>query len=317
MEQKIKDYDKALQKINDLKLKDTKPYVYGGFVSTFNENAEEPTMDEYEFEKFVAEDYNSQEGDLHLKDGITCEFCNNKGMISRVNEDVCGEKIYYKAVHVNCPHCAKSRSNFWKIKSNYVGKDFSGKTSKDYVLTKRWQVPLKASMNDYLKTYINEPHKHWYGVFGTAGCGKTTLCGIIMNYLGIKQQKDIEIVYWGNFINDVKRLIMAKDTTKASNLLYDIQNTEVLFIDEFLSDKVTETDLEYAKEIINYRYNNDLITIITSQKLFGELVEINEPIFSRFYVKANNGKFVVDRPKETGVNMNYRFGNLGGENVHE
>ena len=138
-----------------------------------------------------------------------------------------------------------------------------------------------------------------------------------MNYLGIKQQKDIEIVYWGNFINDVKRLIMAKDTTKASNLLYDIQNTEVLFIDEFLSDKVTETDLEYAKEIINYRYNNDLITIITSQKLFGELVEINEPIFSRFYVKANNGKFVVDRPKETGVNMNYRFGNLGGENVHE
>ena len=311
----MNEMEKAKKKIEAEQKKQIKPYVSSGFFTTRKIDFEQPRMSDYDFEKFVADDYNEQVGDLHLKDGIECPTCKNKGMIAKVLEDDCGAITYYKVAHMNCPECSKSRANYWKIKNNPIGKDFSGKTSKDYIITKKWQVPLKASMVEYLKSYMLEKHKHWYGVFGTAGCGKTTLCGIIMNTLGVKHQKDIEMIYWGSFINEVKRLIMSKETIKASNLLYDIQTTEVLFIDEFLSDKVTETDIEYAKEIINYRYNNDLVTIVTSQKLFNELVEINEPIFSRFYMKAKNGIYVIDRAKEKGVNMNYRFGELGGENI--
>ena len=60
----------------------------------------------------------------------------------------------------------------------------------------------------------------------------------------------------------------------------------------------------YAFRLINYRYNNDLVTIISSELLISELRAIDEAIAGRMKQKATNRFMVqIGRNEE----RNYRF----------
>ena len=96
---------------------------------------------------------------------------------------------------------------------------------------------------------------------------------------------------------------MGDKTNDVSEYLDKLKNVEVLFIDELLK-KYNETDLRYLIEIINYRYTNDLKTIITSEHVFDKLLDIDEATFGRAIEKCEG--FSINIPKDRKKNWRLR-----------
>ena len=74
-------------------------------------------------------------------------------------------------------------------------------------------------------------------------------------------------------------------------------------VQRVLMKKYNETDLKYLIEIINYRYQNDLKTIITSERVLDELLDIDEATFGRAVEKCEG--YLMNIPKDR--NRNYRL----------
>ncbi|MBQ2151875.1 MAG: hypothetical protein II440_00315, partial [Clostridia bacterium] len=86
---------------------------------------------------------------------------------------------------------------------------------------------------------------------------------------------------------------------------------KVLYIDDMFKTEQgrspTTADINLAFEIINYRYiNNDLVTIISSEKTVAEMVSIDESVGSRIFEKAKN--YCVSVSKD--ITRNYRLKEL-------
>ena len=98
---------------------------------------------------------------------------------------------------------------------------------------------------------------------------------------------------------------MGDNSNNVSEYLEEIKSVEVLFIDELLK-KYNDTDLKYIIEIINYRYTNNLKTLITSERVIDELIDIDEATFSRVIEMSGNYLSVIPKDKT----KNYRLRGL-------
>jgi DNA replication protein DnaC len=73
-------------------------------------------------------------------------------------------------------------------------------------------------------------------------------------------------------------------------LIEDYKNCEVLYIDDFFKQdnecKPSSADIKLANEILNYRYNADKQTLISSERLVKDLMGIDEAVIGRMVEKA-------------------------------
>ena len=113
-------------------------------------------------------------------------------------------------------------------------------------------------------------------------------------------------ITWTDFISRIKRNMLGDKANEVSNALDDIKNCDVLFMDEVVKS-YTEADLRYLIEILNYRYTNNKKTLITSEKVLSELLDIDEAAFGRAVEKSNG--FIINIPKDR--KKNYRLRVLG------
>lgn len=249
-----------------------------------------------EFLEMKVKWFNESVGTLNEFDGIDCDNCKNKGVISYIKESN-GKKFEYSQ---ECS-CVKKRKVYSKAKESGLG-EFLNKRSKDYLATNEWQKQNKQLLVNFC---MNENDTNtWFIALGQSGSGKTLLCSIIANHFLFNQNKEVIYITWTDFISKLKRDMMGDSTKEVSNYLDEIKNAEVLFIDELLK-KYNETDLKYIIEIINYRYTNDLKTIITSERNIDNLLDIDEATFGRVLEKAKG--FVIDIARDRSKNYRLRF----------
>lgn len=263
-------------------------------------NGEEPvTMTDEEFSSRQVKAYNDTVGHLNEKDGVECKECKNKGyiMFSRFDEMYQG----YTEVMRRCK-CMERRSIIMKAQISGLG-EYLNYRAKDFVATEKWQQDNKQLMIEYCQQQAEEDT--WFAALGSSGSGKTMLCSIIANHLLYNLKKNVIYITWTDFISKLKRDMMGDNTNVVSNYLEEIKNIEVLFIDELLK-KYNDTDLKYIIEIINYRYTNNLKTIITSENVLNDLLDIDEATFSRVVEKC--GKYMINIPKDR--SKNYRLKKL-------
>ena len=253
-------------------------------------------MQNDEFLEMKVKWFNESVGTLNEFDGIDCDKCKNKGVISYIKESN-GKKFEYSQ---ECS-CVKKRKVYLKAKESGLG-EFLNKRSKDYLATNEWQKQNKQLLVNFC---MNENDTNtWFIALGQSGSGKTLLCSIIANHFLFNQNKEVIYITWTDFISKLKRDMMGDSTKEVSNYLDEIKNAEVLFIDELLK-KYNETDLKYIIEIINYRYTNDLKTIITSERNIDNLLDIDEATFGRVLEKAKG--FVIDIARDRSKNYRLRF----------
>lgn len=242
--------------------------------------------------------YNELEGGLKYLD---CPTCKNKGYIGKVEYDK--ETGMYFEKYYRCK-CMKRRKLLYLADKGGLGKYITLRFT-DFEDSTEWQKKLKQLAINYCKS----KEDYWWAALGQSGSGKTMISCTIANYLLLEKEQEVMYVTWTDFVSKLKRDIMSDNAESVTDYLEKVKKVKVLYLDELLK-KYTEADLRYLIEIINYRYANNLKTIISSERMISELLEIDEATFGRVVEKC--GKYLVNIGKDKSKNHRLQTLNLGG-----
>ncbi len=141
----------------------------------------------------------------------------------------------------------------------------------------------------------------------------------------IQPLKTIPVLYIDDFFKTsmgVRYMMWCDDSAKLKSVVNDCEEYErriqplktipVLYIDDFfktsLDDKgskkmPTQADIRLAFEILNYRYNNNCITILSSEWTVDEILHCDEAVGSRIYQRTKEHCFVIGQDRR----KNYRL----------
>lgn len=228
---------------------------------------------------------------------INCNKCNNTGYILKQNPD-------NTAVAIEC-ECMLKRKYIALAQKVGLGNSIFDKTFDSFSTADDWQIFIKQTALEFCK---QNKQKDFY-IGGQVGCGKTHICTAIINNF-LNQGKRCQYVIWNDIITRLKQT--AYDDKKLYyEYLDQLKFVDVLFIDDFFKNDInSKADLDIAFQIINTRYINSLITIISSERplikdSIKSLRDIDEAIASRIYEMTGAGEYNINIAKDP--LKNYRF----------
>lgn len=232
-----------------------------------------------------AENYNKSPGKL-----TDCPICHGKGHIMKTvyYED----EGYWNTVISRCS-CYQLHLNKKLIKEyeKAIEKPFDEDKidSLSSMLEKYTfdNYEVKEEWNKVIKDKAMAYNKGWFFVGGQTGSGKTHLCTAMT---GRFLNQGVSTIYmpWGTVARRLKSIINEPE--------YDIEvrrfkNPKVLYIDDLWKVQsknnvpnmaaVTDSDVKIAFDILNYRYINNLMTIISTEFYLSEIEKIDAAIEGR------------------------------------
>lgn len=252
----------------------------------------EPMSNE-DYIKWQAERLNEGTGGLMELDGYNCEKCRNKGLI-----------FYYKVgnaspVSREC-ECRAIRRSLRLTRQSGLSEHLKSKTLDNFSTNEQWQMLIKNGVDAYLKQGKGE----WLYVGGQSGCGKTHLCTAACMEL-LKRGKSLIFMSWQNALRELKSLVNEVEYCQKMSKYIEC---EVLYIDDLFKTMSGEmpsgADIKIAYEIINSRLDKSKVTIISSEWLLRELIEIDEALGSR--IKQMCKRFVLSIGKAEEKNFRMR-----------
>jgi len=147
---------------------------------------------------------------------------------------------------------------------------------------KRANLPLEERDNlraaFVLAQEFAESPEDWLVFRGDNGCGKTHLAAAIVNHRYQQKQPALFIVV-PDFLDHLRSTFGPESKISYDQLFESVKNTPLLVLDDFGKQTTTPWAQEKLYQVINYRYNAKLPTIITTNL---EEEEIDSPILSRF-----------------------------------
>lgn len=228
-----------------------------------------------------------------------CPFCKDLGFIYYEEEG----RIYSKPCKCTAVREAKRR-----LERSGLAKLFQTKTFESFETNGDWQLEdAKRTAMQYAESFTKmaDSESNSLLLCGQVGAGKThlgTACSVRLIDQGVP------VIYMGYREEMTSLKSKVTDSMAYTKEVNRFKEAEVLFIDDFLKGRVTEADVNIVYEIINYRYNNDLPLIISTEKSLGELISFDEAVGSRI-IEMCRGHIVVFE----GENLNYRL--YRGENM--
>jgi len=126
---------------------------------------------------------------------------------------------------------------------------------------------------------------------GSSGRGKTTLGLAIANNL-INSGVGVRYMPYRDVVTSLKQQIGSDNKYTYNEHMYKLKNARVLFIDDLLKGKITDSDVNIMYEIINYRYLQRKAVIISTEKTIEQLLEFDEAIGSRL-IEMSKGYIVT------------------------
>lgn len=247
-------------------------------------------IDAEEYKKLSAAErtaarYNEEEGNLNEQDGYDCPICKNKGFYFTVNKD--------KEVSVKC-QCMNIRLAIRRASNSGILENLKRYSFKNYQSNEEWQKNLLERAFKYAKN-----PEGWFYISGAVGSGKTFLCTAIIGWL--IRTMNCQYMMWREDSVKLKASVMnAEEYAKKIDVF---KNADVLYIDDFLKGKITEADVNLAYEIVNARYNSRKITLFSSEKRLGAVIELDEALGSRIYELSKKNIIHI----ENGEGKNFRL----------
>lgn len=240
--------------------------------------------------ELIVQRYNDEIGSLK---GNNCPTCKNKGYIMIVEDG-------YTALK-KCD-CLQTRKSKQLIEKSGLKKLIQEYTFEKFIANETWQRLIKEKA----LAFIQDPETHWFFIGGQVGAGKTHICTAIVNEL-MQQGHEALYMLWRDEIMKLKANVM--EGNEYAERIQRFKSAKVLYIDDlFKSERgkpPTTSDINIAFEILNTRYmNQDLITIISSEKLLKEILGIDEAIGSRIFQRVQS--YLLELNKNPMMNMRLR-----------
>jgi len=146
------------------------------------------------------------------------------------------------------------------------------------------RVNLPPEQRENLEKAFNEAFEFakspdgWLVFQGVNGCGKTHLAAAIANYRYQANQPALFVVV-PDFLDHLRSTFSPDSKVSYDQLFEKVKTAPLLILDDFGEQTTTPWAQEKLYQVINYRYNSRLPTVITTRCL---LDEIDSPISSRF-----------------------------------
>ncbi len=132
----------------------------------------------------------------------------------------------------------------------------------------------------------------WLVFQGDNGCGKTHLAAAIVNYRYQQKQPALFIVV-PDFLDHLRSTFSPESKISYDHLFESVKNAPLLVLDDFGKQTTTPWAQEKLYQVINYRYNAKLPTVITTNCSTDEL---DGPILSRFIHPQLSTLFNITAP---------------------
>lgn len=176
------------------------------------------------------------------------------------------------------------------------------KTYKNYETDTKIQRDMLDTATSYFLRFdrIKNQEQNSIMLLGSPGVGKTHL--LQATAVKLIKEKKIGVVYM-SYVEVMTKLKQLKnDGPEYQNLINKYKNADVLFLDDLLKGKVTESDILVSFEIINFRINKHLPMLISSELTIDELIGYDRATTGRLF-NASKG-FIM---QVTGAENDYRL----------
>lgn len=221
-----------------------------------------------------------------------CRPCQDKGYTSDYgNTEIKGIGVLPKTF---CKRCDLGKSMYeeWlalpETKSQIVkafAKDLLGAQTtsqippkfRDFTLPALSKNPgLLAIIEKYIENFPSDGSKGLY-LWGNIGAWKTTTAAIVANEIIGRYWTDCLMINWATWLSMVKDSFDNKMNTTGKNLLARLRSSRLLIIDDIHQEKGSDWVREQLFITVNYRYEQGLPTIITSQWPIEDVAERYAP----------------------------------------
>ncbi len=241
-------------------------------------------------QKFI-DDFNAQE---KKSDIYNCSKCKNKGLIAFLNED--GQPTFKKCT------CFNSRRNRQRLSDlgllTFIDRTYA---NDDDSIQEDWLNFTKIKTKEFVRDFKNNKN-YWLFVGGKIGSGKTSRCVFALAKM-MKAKPELTIDYF-NWDTRYKELIFDKDK---DTIIENLKYADILYIDDFFrirkTTELTAMERDAAKMIIDYRYINQKITLISSELFISEITLLDEAIGSRIYQMTGKGKYNIEIKRDEAKNL--------------
>ena len=112
----------------------------------------------------------------------------------------------------------------------------------------------------------------WLVFMGVTGCGKTHLAAAIVNYRYQANQPALFIVV-PEFLDHLRSTFSPESKISYDQLFEGVKTAPLLIMDDFGEQSTTPWAREKLYQVINYRYNGRLPTVITTRYSLQEILE--------------------------------------------
>lgn len=223
-----------------------------------------------------------------------CLKCKDTGFLYKTNEN--GYEVAYRC---SCYAIRKAQDI---LQHSGISAEFQKKTFDNFNTKGNFQLSnAKIKAMQYVENFGKTEHNRYNSILfsGQVGAGKTHLgtaiCGELMNH-------GVAVIYmaYRNAVTKIKQNVI--DEENYNHELNQYTSAQVLYIDDLLKGRLTETDVNIMYEIVNYRYMNHMPIIISTEKAPNELLAFDEAIGSRL-IEMCRGNIIQMHGKD----LNYRL----------
>lgn len=171
-----------------------------------------------------------------------------------------------------------------------------------------WQGNMRKMAIEWCKNKYWRKHqkgnKDWLILCGQPGTGKTHLASACSNHM-LKQGYELLYARWSEVMQGVRSHDM--------HFLERCKKAPVLFLDDlYKGDHFTPMEMKATAELIDHRYVNDLITIVTTEKDQNQLKDLDQATLGRIVERCNGSWYIIPKQKES----DYRLRDFMQGNVH-
>jgi len=136
----------------------------------------------------------------------------------------------------------------------------------------------------------------WLVFMGDTGCGKTHLAAAIVNYC-YEAGKPALFVVVPEFLDHLRSAFSPDSKVSYDNYFESVKTAPLLVLDDFGEQSTTPWAREKLYQLINYRYNARLPTVITTRLSFDEILgEVDPAISSRLVDGQTSTPFNIMAP---------------------